>query len=141
MHKAEDHRRQEPWMIGLRRQRRQHRSPSQENPLPKLLDPEVVIPTLSSKEEEEIINSVVSGTIPSYSLELRLGDCKRATSIRREVLQKTQINSLMHAYLNLTAKNQDEEEVAEHRGGARQEPVRLVAAGIWRREAVEGQVG
>ncbi|KAE8099078.1 hypothetical protein FH972_017087 [Carpinus fangiana] len=47
----------------------------------------------------------------------------------------------MHAYLNLTAENQDEEEVAEHGGGARQEPVRLVAAGIRRREAVEGPVG
>jgi hypothetical protein len=141
MHKAEDHRRQEPWMIGLHHQRREHRSPSQENPLPKLLDPEVVIPTFSSKEDEEIINSIVGGTIPSYSLESRLGDCKRAASIRREVLQKTQINSLMHAYLNLTAENQDEEEVAEHGGGARQEPVHLVAAGIRRREAVEGQVG
>jgi hypothetical protein len=128
-------------MIGLRRQRREHRSPSQENPLPKLLDPEVVIPTLSSEEDEEIINSVVDGRISSYSLESRLGDCKRAASIRREALQKTQINSLMHAYLNPTAENQDEEEVAEHEGGARQEPVRLVAAGIRRREAVEGQVG
>ena len=47
----------------------------------------------------------------------------------------------MHAYLNLTAKNQDEEEVAEHGGGARQELVRLVATRICRREAVEGQVG
>jgi hypothetical protein len=46
-------------MIGLRRQRREHRSPSQENPLPKLPNPGVVIPTLSSEEDDEIINSVV----------------------------------------------------------------------------------
>jgi hypothetical protein len=128
-------------MIGLCCQRREHQSPSQENPLPKLLDLKVVIPTLSAEEDEEIINSFVGGTIPSYSLESRLGDCKRAASIRREALQKTQINSLMHTYLNLTAENQDEEEVAEHGGGAWQEPVRLVAAGIRRREAIERQVG
>jgi hypothetical protein len=96
---------------------------------------------LSSEEDEETINSVVDGTIPSYSLELRLGDCKRAASIRREALQKTQINSLMHTYLNLTIENQDEEEVAKHGGGAQQEPVRLVVVGIRHREAVEGQVG
>jgi hypothetical protein len=46
-------------MIGLRHQRREHRSSSQENPLPKLPNPEVVIPTLSSEEDDEIINSVV----------------------------------------------------------------------------------
>jgi hydroxymethylglutaryl-CoA reductase (NADPH) len=45
-------------------------------PLPKLPDPEVVIPTLSFEEDKEIINSIVGNTIPSYSLESRLGDCK-----------------------------------------------------------------
>jgi hydroxymethylglutaryl-CoA reductase (NADPH) len=55
-------------------------------PLPKLPDPEVVIPTLSFEEDEEIINSVVGNTISSYSLESRLRDCKRAASIRREAL-------------------------------------------------------
>ncbi|KAE8057449.1 hypothetical protein FH972_014141 [Carpinus fangiana] len=70
------------------------RNPCIAPPLPKLPDPDVVIPTLSSEEDEEIINSVVGGTIPSYSLESRLGDCKRAASIRREALQRTTGRSL-----------------------------------------------
>ncbi|KAI8026529.1 3-hydroxy-3-methylglutaryl-coenzyme A reductase [Camellia lanceoleosa] len=41
----------------------------------------------TSEEDEEIINSVVAGTTPSYSLESKLGDCKRAAAIRREALQ------------------------------------------------------
>ncbi|KAE8662292.1 3-hydroxy-3-methylglutaryl-coenzyme A reductase 1 [Hibiscus syriacus] len=36
---------------------------------------------------EEIIRSVVAGLTPSYSLESKLGDCKRAAAIRREALQ------------------------------------------------------
>ncbi|EXB56263.1 3-hydroxy-3-methylglutaryl-coenzyme A reductase 1 [Morus notabilis] len=50
--------------------------------------PPLVVPTLASEEDEEIIKSVVDGTIPSYSLESRLGDCKRAAAIRREALQR-----------------------------------------------------
>lgn len=48
-----------------------------------------VVPTLASEEDEEIIKSVVEGTLPSYSLESRLGDCNRAAAIRREALQRT----------------------------------------------------
>lgn len=51
--------------------------------------PPVVLPTLASEEDEEIIKSVVDGTVPSYSLESRLGDCKRAAAVRREALQRT----------------------------------------------------
>ncbi|GMH02885.1 hypothetical protein Nepgr_004724 [Nepenthes gracilis] len=46
-------------------------------------------PTLDlTIDDEEIVNSVVSGSIPSYSLESKLGDCYRAAKIRREALQR-----------------------------------------------------
>ncbi|CAK9140958.1 unnamed protein product [Ilex paraguariensis] len=41
-----------------------------------------------TEEDEQIIKSVVAGTTPSYSLESKLGDCKRAAAIRREALQR-----------------------------------------------------
>ncbi|OVA00693.1 Hydroxymethylglutaryl-CoA reductase [Macleaya cordata] len=50
--------------------------------------------TLSSEEDEEVIKSVVAGTVPSYSLESKLGDCKRAAAIRREALQRMTGRSL-----------------------------------------------
>ena len=57
--------------------------------------PKVPVPSpLSSEEDEEIIKSVVAGAIPSYTLESRLGDCKRAAAIRREVLQRMTGRSL-----------------------------------------------
>ncbi|KAG9142928.1 hypothetical protein Leryth_006200 [Lithospermum erythrorhizon] len=43
---------------------------------------------VASADDEEIIGQVVSGKIPSYSLESKLGDCKRAAAIRREALQR-----------------------------------------------------
>ncbi|GLT82497.1 hypothetical protein SLE2022_008630 [Rubroshorea leprosula] len=45
-------------------------------------------------DDEAIIESVVSGSLPSYSLESKLGDCKRAAMIRREALQRTTKRSL-----------------------------------------------
>ncbi|KAL2926745.1 3-hydroxy-3-methylglutaryl-coenzyme A reductase 1 [Bienertia sinuspersici] len=48
--------------------------------LPKTLD--------LSSEDEEIVQSVVSGSIPSYSLESKLGDCFQAAKVRREALQR-----------------------------------------------------
>ncbi|XP_075477186.1 LOW QUALITY PROTEIN: 3-hydroxy-3-methylglutaryl-coenzyme A reductase-like [Primulina tabacum] len=45
-------------------------------------------------EDEEIIKSVVEGKTPSYSLESKLGDCRRAAAIRRESLQRTTGKSL-----------------------------------------------
>ncbi|CDP07253.1 unnamed protein product [Coffea canephora] len=44
--------------------------------------------------DEELVNSVVSGDIPSYSLESTLGDCLRAASIRREAVQRITGRSL-----------------------------------------------
>ncbi|KAL7261532.1 hypothetical protein ACSBR1_000046 [Camellia fascicularis] len=58
-------------------------------PVPKLMDP---LPVLS---DEEIVKSVVSGSIPSYSLESKLGDCYRAASIRREAVQRLTGRSLV----------------------------------------------
>ncbi|RID56234.1 hypothetical protein BRARA_G03447 [Brassica rapa] len=50
----------------------------------KLPNPEPPLP----EEDEEIVKSVLDGVVPSYALESRLGDCKRAASIRREALQR-----------------------------------------------------
>ncbi|KAA8514728.1 hypothetical protein F0562_017907 [Nyssa sinensis] len=61
-------------------------------PVPKLMDPP---PALSSEEDEEIVKSVVCGTIPSYSLESKLGDCYRAASIRREAVRRITGRSLL----------------------------------------------
>ncbi|KAK9164847.1 hypothetical protein Scep_000038 [Stephania cephalantha] len=56
--------------------------------IPDSLDcPSSITPT--ADEDEEIIKAVVDGTTPSYSLETRLGNCKRAAGIRREALQRT----------------------------------------------------
>nr|BAF98281.1 hydroxymethylglutaryl-CoA reductase [Hevea brasiliensis] len=68
------------------------------SPKPKVFD-EIPFPTTTTipilgDEDEEIIKSVVAGTIPSYSLESKLGDCKRAAAIRREALQRITGKSL-----------------------------------------------
>uniref|UniRef100_A0A7N0ZZT6 3-hydroxy-3-methylglutaryl coenzyme A reductase n=1 Tax=Kalanchoe fedtschenkoi TaxID=63787 RepID=A0A7N0ZZT6_KALFE len=52
------------------------------------------LPSLASEEDEEVVKSVVDGTLPSYALESRLGDCRRAASIRREALQRVAHKSL-----------------------------------------------
>ncbi|XP_042985305.1 3-hydroxy-3-methylglutaryl-coenzyme A reductase 1-like [Carya illinoinensis] len=59
-------------------------------PIPQVV-PAVPPPT---EEDEEIIKSVVEGKTPSYSLESKLGDCKRAAAIRRESLQRLTGKSL-----------------------------------------------
>lgn len=46
------------------------------------------------EEDEEIVRSVVDGSTPSYSLESKLGDCKRAAAIRREAVQRISGRSL-----------------------------------------------
>ncbi|XP_030461422.1 3-hydroxy-3-methylglutaryl-coenzyme A reductase 1-like [Syzygium oleosum] len=47
-----------------------------------------------TEDDEEVIASVVAGTTPSYSLESKLGDCRKATAVRREALQRTTGKSL-----------------------------------------------
>ncbi|KDP36739.1 hypothetical protein JCGZ_08030 [Jatropha curcas] len=61
---------------------------------PKLPPPDLIVAPLASEDDENIVKSVVNGTIPSYSLESKLGDCKRAATIRREALQRTTGRSL-----------------------------------------------
>ncbi|KAL4577807.1 hypothetical protein LXL04_013921 [Taraxacum kok-saghyz] len=48
----------------------------------------------NSQENEEIVKQVVAGSIPSYALESKLGDCKRAASVRREALERITGKSL-----------------------------------------------
>ncbi|XP_027091347.2 3-hydroxy-3-methylglutaryl coenzyme A reductase 1 [Coffea arabica] len=80
-------------------------TPISPSPAPKLMEgppPTTTTPLGIShppcpKEEEadeELVNSVVSGDIPSYSLESTLGDCLRAASIRREAVQRITGRSL-----------------------------------------------
>ncbi|XP_050366354.1 3-hydroxy-3-methylglutaryl-coenzyme A reductase 1-like [Argentina anserina] len=62
---------------------------------PEVFEEKAMIATPPPTEEDEaIIKAVVAGTIPSYSLETKLGDCKRAASIRREALQRVTGKSL-----------------------------------------------
>ncbi|KAL2333989.1 hypothetical protein Fmac_015202 [Flemingia macrophylla] len=50
--------------------------------------------SLLSAEDEETVEAVVSGSVPSYSLESRLGDCRRAAAIRHEAVQRATRRSL-----------------------------------------------
>ncbi|CAK8561834.1 unnamed protein product [Lathyrus sativus] len=59
---------------------------------PKVYD--VAAPVNLSAEDEEIVKSVVSGSIPSYSLESRLADCRKAAAIRRSAVQTISGKSL-----------------------------------------------
>lgn len=57
----------------------------------------VYVPTDTTnvtEEDEEVIQAVVSGKTPSYSLETKLGDCKRAAFIRRVALERITGKSL-----------------------------------------------
>lgn len=47
-----------------------------------------------TEEDEALIEAVVSGKIPSYSLESKLGDCKRAVFVRRLALERITGKSL-----------------------------------------------
>ncbi|XP_037465443.1 3-hydroxy-3-methylglutaryl-coenzyme A reductase 3 [Triticum dicoccoides] len=40
------------------------------------------------EEDEEIVASVVAGKVPSYVLETKLGDCRRAAGLRREAVRR-----------------------------------------------------
>ncbi|KAJ8453077.1 hypothetical protein Cgig2_014840 [Carnegiea gigantea] len=74
-------------------------------PLPKKQQPkEVEIPSPNAldltPEDLEIVESVVNGSIPSYSLESKLGDCFCAAKIRREALQRITGRSISGLPLN-----------------------------------------
>ncbi|KAJ8550170.1 hypothetical protein K7X08_033877 [Anisodus acutangulus] len=56
--------------------------------------PAPLVTPAASEEDEDIIKSVVEGKMPSYLLESKLGDCKRAASIRKEALQRITGKSL-----------------------------------------------
>ncbi|ONM55944.1 3-hydroxy-3-methylglutaryl-coenzyme A reductase 2 [Zea mays] len=53
-----------------------------------LLGSPAAAPEKMPEEDEEIVAAVVAGKIPSYVLETRLGDCRRAAGIRREALRR-----------------------------------------------------
>lgn len=61
---------------------------------PRVFDPSPLSTLAASEEDEEAIKSVVAGTTPSYALESKLGDCRRAAAIRREALQRVTGKSL-----------------------------------------------
>ncbi|KAL2322196.1 hypothetical protein Fmac_026575 [Flemingia macrophylla] len=44
--------------------------------------------------DDIIVDSVMNGSVPSYALEARLGDCRRAAAIRREALHRATGRSL-----------------------------------------------
>jgi hydroxymethylglutaryl-CoA reductase (NADPH) len=52
-----------------------------------LLGSPTAAPEKMPEEDEDIVASVVAGTIPSYVLETKLGDCRRAAGIRREAVR------------------------------------------------------
>ncbi|KAG2584982.1 3-hydroxy-3-methylglutaryl-coenzyme A reductase [Panicum virgatum] len=53
-----------------------------------LLGSPAAAPEKMPEEDEEIVAAVVAGKIPSYVLETRLGDCRRAAGIRREAVRR-----------------------------------------------------
>nr|AID51437.1 3-hydroxy-3-methylglutaryl-coenzyme A reductase 2 [Astragalus membranaceus] len=65
-------------------------------PLPsKIADQKPLPESLTlSPEDKEVVRAVVSGSIPSYSLESKLGDCRRAAAIRHEVVESVTGKSL-----------------------------------------------
>nr|AKR79505.1 3-hydroxy-3-methylglutaryl-CoA reductase [Alisma plantago-aquatica subsp. orientale] len=63
-------------------------------PRPPLPPVKSVDPIILSSDDEEIVRSVVDGTVPSYSLESKLGDCRRAAAVRREALRRMTGRSL-----------------------------------------------
>ncbi|KAG2579900.1 3-hydroxy-3-methylglutaryl-coenzyme A reductase-like [Panicum virgatum] len=63
--------------------------PARQLPAPcALLGSPAAAPEKMPEEDEEIVAEVVAGKIPSYVLETRLGDCRRAAGIRREALRR-----------------------------------------------------
>jgi len=61
--------------------------------MPKLPQ-EILVQKVLSMEDEEVVGAVVSGSIPSYSLESKLGDCRRAAAIRNQAVERVTGRSL-----------------------------------------------
>lgn len=62
--------------------------------LPTLPPPKISAQKVMSMEDEEVVSAVVSGSIPSYSLESKLGDCRRAANIRNQAVERVTGRSL-----------------------------------------------
>jgi len=62
--------------------------------LPMLPQPKISDQKVMSMEDEEVVGAVVSGSIPSYSLESKLGDCRRAAKIRNQAVERVTGRSL-----------------------------------------------
>ncbi|AES95526.1 3-hydroxy-3-methylglutaryl-coenzyme A reductase-like protein [Medicago truncatula] len=62
--------------------------------LPMLTPPKISDQKVMSMEDEEVVGAVVSGSIPSYSLESKLGDCRRAAKIRNQAVERVTGRSL-----------------------------------------------
>ncbi|AET00349.1 putative hydroxymethylglutaryl-CoA reductase (NADPH) [Medicago truncatula] len=58
------------------------------------LPEEILVQKVLSMEDEEVVGAVVSGSIPSYSLESKLGDCRRAAVIRNQAVERVTGRSL-----------------------------------------------
>ncbi|AES95380.1 3-hydroxy-3-methylglutaryl-coenzyme A reductase-like protein [Medicago truncatula] len=63
-------------------------------PVEKVVPANLPAPVLLSMEDDEVVRAVVTGTIPSYSLESKLGDCKRAAAIRNQAVERVTGKSL-----------------------------------------------
>ncbi|KAL9275669.1 3-hydroxy-3-methylglutaryl-coenzyme A reductase 3-like protein [Drosera capensis] len=64
-------------------------------PLPPVAkQPKKVEDDVLSLDDEDVVKSVASGAVPSYSLESKLGNCYRAAKIRREALQRVSGRSI-----------------------------------------------
>lgn len=62
--------------------------------LPTIPPPKISDQKVMSMEDEEVVSAVVSGSIPSYSLESKLGDCRRAANIRNQAVERVTGRSL-----------------------------------------------
>ncbi|KAK7367170.1 hypothetical protein VNO80_09179 [Phaseolus coccineus] len=62
--------------------------------IPKPCDPPLSTPLPLPHDDRDLVLAVVSGSVPSYSLESRLGDCRRAAEIRREAIESITGRSL-----------------------------------------------
>ncbi|KAK1259733.1 3-hydroxy-3-methylglutaryl-coenzyme A reductase 3 [Acorus gramineus] len=74
----------------------QHPNPQFVSSCPQSLDPPPPHPDLSvsASDDEDLVQSVLNGSLPSYALESTLGDCRRAAGVRREALRRITGRSL-----------------------------------------------